>query len=252
MSKPPSNLITIYGRKPVLEALNQPTLNIYRVHLADSNKPGTIIRDIEKACKQRNIECRYHDRLSLSRISKNRKQDQGVAADIINPQARELTSYLDSGFTSTSTLMALDRVTNPQNLGMIIRSVAASGMDGLLLPRNGCAKLDALVVKASAGSLFYGNLVFCQNLVEGLRLAKAKGIQIFGMSLAGSQPIQRVPMKPPYVMVLGNETEGLSAEVATLCNQLVHIPMHNRVESLNVSVAAGILAFRTLFVTDSD
>ena len=242
MPKPPHNVITIYGRKPVLEALQQPNLTIFRVHLADSNKAGEIVREIESICEKRKIECRYHDRLALSRISKNRKQDQGVAADIVNPQALELNEYLAS-HTKNARLIAVDNITNPQNLGMIIRSVAASNMDGLLLPKRGCAKLDSLVVKASAGSLFRCKLVFCEELADALHSAKAAGFSIYGMAIEKGQPINSITLQSPSITVVGNESEGLSKAVRSQCDVLVYIPMHNGVESLNVSVAAGILAF---------
>ena len=242
MPKPPQSVITIYGRKPVLEALQQVELTIYRVHLANSNQPGPIIREIESLALQRGIECHYHERLALSRISKNRKQDQGVAADVINPNAVEIEAFpkLDSPSTR---LMALENITNPQNLGMIIRTVAASAMDGLLLPRRGCAKLDSLVIKASAGAIFRSNLIFCDDLMTALNRLKNNGFSVYGLALHDSQPLGTITMQNPYVIVLGNETSGLSTSVCKLCDQLLHIPMHNGVESLNVSVAAGILAF---------
>jgi len=243
MPKPPANCITIYGRKPVIEALQQSDLTIFRVHLADSNKSSAIIRDIEQLFQQRQIEGRYYDRLALSRISKNRKQDQGVAADIVNPNAHQFDEFLSNTSVKTSAVMALENVTNPQNVGMIIRSVTASGLQGLLLPRQGCAKLDSLVVKASAGTLFRGNLLFCETLAEGLRQAKDKGFRIYGMAIHGGSAIASVKLIPPCVIVLGNETEGLTETVRGLCDELVYLPMHNGVESLNVSVMAGIVAF---------
>jgi 23S rRNA (guanosine2251-2'-O)-methyltransferase len=247
MSKPPNNLITIYGRKPVLEALQQSSLQIYRVHLADSNQASPIIREIEHACRQREIECRYYDRLALSRISKNRKQDQGVAADIVNPMAQELGRYLETDNTNKQLLFAVDRVTNSQNLGMIIRSIAASTASGLILPRRGCAKLDSLVIKASAGTVFRCRLLFCDNLVSALEQAKSKQFSIYGLTLENSRAITDVEISPRSVMLLGNESDGISDEVKSICDHRIHIPLNNNVESLNVSVAAGIIAFRSLF-----
>ncbi|MGQ9424665.1 TrmH family RNA methyltransferase [Gilvimarinus sp. F26214L] len=237
----PSNLLTIYGRKPVQEALHDDSIEFFRVHLADSNKPNDVLRDIENQCRRRGIEVRQHDRMGLSRISRNRKQDQGVAADIIAGNFREFADFLKTE-PGDFTLIALDRITNPQNLGMIIRSVCAGYVDGLLLPRRGCAKLDSLVIKASAGTLFRAPILFCDELPGALQAARSQGIHVFGLALENSRALGHT-LDVPRILVLGNETEGLSEEVSALCDQRIHIPMRNGVESLNVAVTAGILAF---------
>jgi 23S rRNA (guanosine2251-2'-O)-methyltransferase len=242
----PRNLLTIYGRKPVQEALHDSDITFFRVHLAHSNKANPVLQDIIAQCHRRGIEVLYHDRLALSRISKNRKQDQGVAADIIAKNFTDFEDYLASPDAQTFSLIALDQITNPQNLGMIIRSVCAGYMDGLLIPRRGCAKIDSLVIKASAGTLFKAKLLFCDDLVAALEQAKVRGIAVYGLSATGSQAIGDITLRKPRILVLGNETEGLSAPVANLCDTRIHIPMRNRVESLNVAVTAGILAFHPL------
>ncbi len=244
----PKNLLTIYGRKPVVEALENPAIEFFRVHLAVSNQKSDIIRDIKKLCQQRGIEILEHDRLSLSRISKNRKQDQGVAADIICQQFVELDQALAQ---QPKSLIALDNVTNPQNLGLIIRSICAGYVDGLLLPRKGCARLDALVIKASAGTLFNAPLIFCQQLEPALKQCQSAGYQIIGLAIdedgLNSTPLPAVDRSQPHIWVLGNETDGISEQIKSYCDQLAYIPMRNQVESLNVSAVASILAFAPLF-----
>lgn len=147
--------------------------------------------------------------------------------------------------------MAVDQVTNPQNLGMIIRSVCAGYVDGLIIPRRGCARLDSLVIKASAGTLFKARLLFCDQLPEALELAHNRGLEIYGLSTRG-EPLQQVKLARSHVMVLGNESDGLSAAVERLCSGYINIPMRNNVESLNVAVTAGILAFHPLLVPQNE
>ncbi|MCW8193306.1 RNA methyltransferase [Proteobacteria bacterium 005FR1] len=242
----PANLLTIYGRKPVQEALHDPAIDFFRVHLADSNKPNAIIDDIVRQCERRGIELQYHDRMALSRISKNRKQDQGVAADIVGKGFGEFSEFLTQPAPEGFSLLAVDQVTNPQNLGMIIRSACAGLVDGLLLPRKGCARIDSLVIKASAGTLFKARILFCDELAEALQSATDRGVTVYGLSTENSTPIQNTTLVRPNILVLGNETEGLSPKVRGRCNQMIHIPMRNKVESLNVAVTAGILAFYSL------
>lgn len=237
-------LLTIYGRKPVLEALQDPAMQIYKLHLAESNKEDGIIRDIKKIAQQRNISIEMHERKALSRISKNGKQDQGVAADL------QLTAYQPSSVINKETLnkaarryIALDRITNPQNMGMIIRSVAASGIDGLILPRRGGAPLSALVIKASAGTLFRAPLFYCDNLAQELKRLQSDGAQLCGLSSHAKQSVFDTQNNASQIYILGNETDGVSKEIEKQCDFMLKIPMHNGVESLNVAVTAALIAF---------
>jgi len=125
-------ILTVYGRKPVLELINDASITIHKVHFADSNKPASILKEIEDKAQKRGITCEYHAKQALSRISKNSKQDQGIAADIYLKGFIDLDTFLEAYSKKDSrdkntvpfTLIALDNVTNPQNVGMIIRSVA--------------------------------------------------------------------------------------------------------------------------------
>lgn len=237
-------LLTVYGRKVVLEALQDNSLHLHKLHLADSNQRDGIIRDIETLARKRGVDVQYHDRKALSRISKNGKQDQGVALDIECRQHGWLNEFLTTNNNTHSRhLLALDRVTNPQNLGMIVRSVCASALAGLIVPKSGCAALDALVIKASAGTLFRTPILYCDDLAAGLLLCQQHGYQTVGLSLDSKTDLLRMRLDKPTVFILGNETDGMSDGIARRCNVLAKIPMHNAVESLNVAVTAGIVCF---------
>lgn len=243
-----SQMITIYGRKPVLEILNDSTLNIYRLHLAESNKQQGIVNEITTLAKQREIDVCYHDRQQLSRISKNSKQDQGVCVDILCPQHQSYKDFLKNipSLEKPIRLIALDGITNPQNLGMIIRSVCAGNIHGLLIPEKGCAKIDPLVVKASAGTLFKAPLLHCDQLIKALKECQQHGAKVYGLSSHATLSISQHANDDFIVYVLGNETEGVSQEVNALCDQHIYIPMKNNVESLNVAVTASLLAFKDI------
>ena len=244
------NLITIYGRKPVLEVFQTTDIQPKRLHLADSNQISGILKEILALANRKNTEIHYHSKKALSRISKNGKQDQGIAVDIEVPryQALEtLTKPADDAEQDTLTeIIALDRITNPQNLGMIIRSVAASPCRGLLIPRNGCARLDPLVIKASAGTLFRAQIYHCDTIESGIEYLKATGFEVLGLAADGSLALSDVARTGRHVFVLGNETSGISDSVRHACDDIVSIPLANAVESLNVSVAASIVSFRTV------
>ena len=140
-------IITLYGRNVVIEVLQDSSVEVHKLHMADSNKPDGAVKTILALAKTRNIEVTYHAKNSLSRISKNAKQDQGVAIDIIS-QSYQNASEIKN--LDKFRLIALDGIQNPQNLGMIIRSCAAGNVDGIILPKKSSAKISPLVIKASA------------------------------------------------------------------------------------------------------
>ena len=234
------SLITIYGRHSVMEALEDDTVVFHKLHLSKSNKPDGIIKKMIALAEAKGIEIEEHDKAKLSRISKNAKQDQGVAADIIAPNYKSAEDFFSEPPASYR-LLALDAIHNPQNLGMIVRSAAAGNIDGIILPKKGSAKLSPLVMKASAGTLFKIDILYCDSLEEVLEYAE--GTEIYALSSHAEQTIHDVAPAPRSIFVLGNESEGVSDAVSALCNASLSIPMQRGVESLNVAVTAALIAF---------
>ncbi len=237
-------VLTVYGRKAVLEVLQDPSLNCHALHFADSNRQQGIIADLQSRAQARGVPVHFHSRLELSRISKNGKQDQGVAADIVCPAFNTLDVFLETLAPSPAIrLLALDGISNPQNLGMIIRSAAAGSIDGIIWSRRGNAALGPLVIKASAGTLYRAPLLLCQELAEGLQLCKDRGMDICTLEADADTDLFTHKSTAPIVYVLGNESEGVSAKVSALATTALSIPMRNGVESLNVAVTASLIAY---------
>lgn len=237
-------MLTIYGRKPVLEALADDSIPVHCLHLADSNKSGGIISELEQLAKRRGVAIKHHSKLELSRISKNSREDQGVAADLRLPHYQRLDDFLAARQAGAHTkVIALDRITNPQNLGMLIRSACAGGIDAILLPEKGCAPLSPLVIKASAGTLFKCPIVRCDNLLEALLKLREQQFSIAALSSHAKHDLFELPKDRARVYVLGNESDGVSSEVMSLADLKIRIPMANGVESLNVAVTAALLAY---------
>ena len=231
-------LITLYGRNVVVEVLQDDSIDIHKLHLATSNKLDGAINKIMQLAKQRNIEITYHDKNALSRISKNAKQDQGVAIDIFTKTYQSADAIKD---LEEYRLIALDGIQNPQNLGMIIRSCAAGNVDGIILPKKNSAKISPLVIKASAGTLFKIPIYFCDTLGE--ILGDVQDANIYALSLEAKISLYDLTPAKKSIFVLGNESEGVSPEVQNYCNDSLIIPMNRGVESLNVAVTASLIAF---------
>ena len=235
-------MITLYGRNVVEEVLDDMSVEVHTLHLAESNKTEGVIERILAKAEARGIPVKYHPKAALSRISKNAKQDQGVAVDIIAPTYRNAASLVDDT-AATGRILALDGIHNPQNLGMIIRSAAAGRIDGIVLPRQGGAKLSPLVMKASAGTLFKIPIYYCDALPAVLAALKEKGWSVFGLSSHADETLHTLKVPEKAVFILGNESEGMGDAAARLCDRAVAIPMRRGVESLNVAVTAALLAF---------
>lgn len=235
-------LLTIYGRKPVLEVLSDKRVQVYRLHLSDSNKSSGIINEITDIAKKRNIEIVHHSKKELSRISKNSKQDQGVAADVL-PEKYETAEEFLGKRKGPYSLLALDGITNPQNLGMIIRSVCAGYIDGVVIPSSGGTQISPLVIKASVGTVFRCPIIKCGKLKDALTLFKKEGAEICTLSSHAKESLFSYKPKGAAIYVLGNETDGVSDAVGKISDRKLMIPMSNNVESLNVAVTASLIAF---------
>lgn len=233
-----NKLLTIYGRKACEEALMDRNLDIYKLHLADSNKPAGIIKHCVELAEKRGVEVAYHNKRQLSFISKNAKQDQGIALDI---QLDGLSNIADIRVDKAKNLLLLDNITNPQNVGMIIRSVAAGFIDGVIIPKKGCAELGPLVIKASTGSIFKCPIYRADTVADAVDALV--DYQLVSLELNSGNDFYEADFNQPTVFVLGNESNGVSAEVSRRCNKQLTIPMQNGVESLNVAITAALIAF---------
>jgi len=231
-------IITLYGRNVVVEVLQDSTVDVHKLHMSKSNQTDGAIKTILALAKTRNIEITYHEKAALSRISKNAKQDQGVAIDVVSASYRSANEIKDM---DKYRLIALDGIQNPQNLGMIIRSCAAGNVDGIILPKKSSAKISPLVIKASAGTLFKLPIYYCNTLDE--TLSSLSETKIYLLSSHAKNSIYHIKKTDKSIFVLGNESDGVSSEIEQLCNEEVNIPMNRGVESLNVAVTASLLAF---------
>lgn len=234
-------VLTIYGRNAVMEALEDHSITIHKLHLSKSNKDASVLEQMKEIAKKRGIEVAYHDKQSLSRISKNAKQDQGVALDIVLEHFGDEESFLDAH--KAYRIIALDGVTNPQNLGMIIRSCAAGNVDAILLPTKGAAQISPLVIKASAGTLFKMPIIKTSDLAKTLKSFQNQGASLYTLSSHALNSYKEQSYSDKTIFVLGNESEGVSKSVEDLCDKSIAIPMQRDVESLNVAVTASLLAF---------
>jgi 23S rRNA (guanosine2251-2'-O)-methyltransferase len=234
---PRDRYISVYGRKPVLEALSDDRLTVDKVLLAE-NASGPHVVELLRAAERRGVEVRRVSATHVTRVSRNGRQDQGVVADVVAPGLRRLDDDVAAGLEGS--VLVLDGITNPQNVGMILRTAVAAGLAGIVLPRRGVPDLGPLVVKASAGLALEAPVLRVDDAESGVAILRRSGFHIFGLGVAADRSLfDPRPFPPRCAFVLGGETSGISVDV----DELLAIPMAGAVDSLNVAVAAGVLCF---------
>jgi 23S rRNA (guanosine2251-2'-O)-methyltransferase len=239
---PKDTFITVYGRKPVLEALTDTGLRVDKVIVADALR-GDPVRAILTAARDRGVPVHRASAHRVKVLAGNGRHDQGVLADVVAPRMApvdEFVAALDPA--ALAAVLVLDRLTNPANVGMILRSATAAGLDGVLLPRRGLPAIDPLVVKASAGVAFRAPVLRSATVEDGCAALATAGFALFGLDARGSSLLD-ADLPPRVALVLGNETTGLSTSVREMLDGLLAIPMHGGVESLGVASAGAVAAF---------
>ena len=190
------------------------------------------------------IDYTYIDKNKLDRLAKG-EVHQGIVADIILPRLPgqdALIKYADS-LNNTPLILILDSIQDPRNLGACLRSANAAGVDCVVINKDGSAPINALVHKTSAGALNQLKIFQVTNLVRTIKALQALSLWVVGLDGETQSSLYQLNLSEPSVLVMGTEGKGLRKLVKNTCDQLVKIPMHGNVESLNVSVATGIALF---------
>ena len=193
--------------------------------------------DILSLLKNRNLPIIYEEKAKLDTLVKN--NHQGVILEIGDYNYCHIADLIDK---ETCKIVILDHLEDPHNLGAIVRTVEASGIDGIILPINRSVSVNETVMKTSVGALY--NVKICQvtNLSNTIKYLKKKGFWIYGADMIGEN-YSNITFAPKSCLIIGNEGKGLARIVKDSCDYIVSITMYGKVNSLNASVAAGILIY---------
>ncbi|MDR1293388.1 MAG: 23S rRNA (guanosine(2251)-2'-O)-methyltransferase RlmB [Bifidobacteriaceae bacterium] len=242
---------TIGGRGAVLEAL-MAAVPAVRLEVAGGLASDSRLRDILRLAADAHLPIMEAHRVELER--RGPAKNQGVVLHV----APFAYASLDSVFAAADDaarppfIVALDSVTDPHNLGAVIRSAAAFGADGVIIPTRRAAGVSGAVWKASAGAAAWLAVARVTNLVRTLVQCQDRGCTVVGLDAGGALDVsQAVDASSPVVVVVGSEGKGLSRLVRETCDVTARIPISGRTESLNASVAAAIACYEVARVRSS-
>ena len=234
----------IIGRKPVLEALNSDE-EISQVFILFGQEGG-VIEAIRVAAKKKGIKVNQVPFEKFRQITQS-KIAQGVAAIKSSQKFYELHEVITEAKKSAYPLiLILDSIQDTHNVGAILRSADCSGVDGVLITKHNSAPINETVVKTSAGASEHVKIAQISNLAQTIDGLKQNGFWIVGSYLEGAKDYTTIDYKIPIAVIVGNEEKGIRKLTADKCDHLIRIPMKGKIQSLNVSVATGVLLFEIL------
>ena len=236
-----SEELTIEGRNAVLEAFRSGK-TIDKLFVQDGCKDGPIL-SITREARKHDTLIKYVPRERLDQLSETGKH-QGVIAYAAAYEYAEVEDILKNARDKGEEpfIFLLDNIEDPHNLGAIIRTANLAGAHGVIIPKRRAVGLTATVAKTSAGALNYTPVAKVTNLAATIDELKKEGLW-FVCADMGGESMYRLNLKGPIGLVIGNEGEGVSRLVKEKCDYIASIPMKGDIDSLNASVAAGVLAY---------
>lgn len=232
---------TIEGRNAVIEAFRSGK-TIDKIYVLDGCQDGSVMT-IKREAKKHDTVVKYVTRERLDQMSETGKH-QGVIAAAAAYEYAEVEDILRTAQEKGEPpfLFLLDNIEDPHNLGAIIRTANLAGAHGVIIPKNRAAGLTATVARTSAGALNYTPVAKVTNLAKTIEELKKSGIWFVCGDMDGT-PMYQLDLKGPIGLVIGSEGEGVGRLVKEKCDMTAAIPMKGDIDSLNASVAAGVLAY---------
>ena len=235
----------IEGRNAVIEALRA-GVTIDKIFIA-KGETDAALGHIASAAREKGIVVVDADRRKLDNMSRTHSH-QGVIAQAAVREYASVDDILNAARErgEPPLIVVCDELSDPHNLGAVIRTADAAGAHGVIIPKRRSAGLTAIVGKTSAGAVAHVPVARVPNLPALLKELKEEGVWVFGAAMEGSTPLYQADLKGPAAIVIGSEGSGLGRLVAENCDFTVSIPMFGKINSLNASAAAAVLLYEAV------
>ncbi len=227
----------VYGKNVVNEILNN-NIKVFKVFLDNNFKDEELLNKINKL----NLKKFHIDKNKLDKMCNN-SSNQGIALDIEEYKYLNIDNII--GDSESNFIVMLDSIEDPHNFGAIIRTCECAGVNYIIIPKNRSVSVNSTVYKTSAGALSKVKIVEVTNLNNTISKLKSLGYWIYGADMNGKD-YKTIDFSGKTCLVIGNEGHGLKKLVSDSCDEIVSIPMKGKLNSLNASVAAGILIFNIM------
>ena len=240
----PANTDMVFGIRPVMEAVRAG--KVFDKLFVQKSLSGDLSKEILEEIKSANVVITKVPVEKLNRLT--RKNHQGLVGFISPIEFASIDHIIDSCFTSGKEpfILVLDRITDVRNFGAIVRTAECVGIDAIVVPSRGAAQISADAMKTSAGALNHMAICRTNNVVALVSSMKNMGLSIIACTEKTDSLIYEVDYAQPIAIILGSEENGISADLLKICDFRAKIPIKGQVESLNVSTAAGIIAYEAL------
>ncbi|MFX3631171.1 MAG: 23S rRNA (guanosine(2251)-2'-O)-methyltransferase RlmB [Candidatus Pristimantibacillus sp.] len=235
----------IAGKHPVLEALRSGR-EINKIWIADGAQKA-LITPIMAEAKKSGIIVQFVDKRKLDSLVEG-VQHQGVVAQAAAFAYAEIEDLLERARSREETpfILILDEIEDPHNLGSILRTAECTGVHGVIIPKRRAVGLTATVLKTSAGAAEHVPVARVTNLAQTIDRLKEEGVWIAGTDVSAPQDVYKTKFDLPLAIVIGNEGKGIGRLIKEKCDFLVKLPMVGQLNSLNASVAAGVLMYEVV------
>lgn len=244
MEKIQSKQQIIYGLRPVIEALAGGQ-QVERV-LLQNGLNSSLLNELRTRLKERDVPFQYVPVEKLNKMTSG--NHQGVVATIAAVKYHSVVDILENpvDLENPGLLLVLDHITDVRNMGAIARTAECTGVAALVVPDHGSAAINEDAVKTSSGALLRVPVCREQNLKTVVNLAKQYGYQIVASTEKGAMHYREVDFRQPTLLIMGNEETGISPELLKMSDVRAKLPILGEVQSLNVSVAAGVMMYEAL------
>jgi 23S rRNA (guanosine2251-2'-O)-methyltransferase len=234
----------IYGVRAIIECI-EAKQSIEKVWLL-KGQASPIFKELERLLRENNVAHSYVPKERLDRF--NAKNHQGAIAAISPIDFVPLETMIEKAMEKDTPplFLLLDQITDTRNLGAIIRSASATGVDGIILPQTGSARINSDTIKTSAGAIFSVPLAKVDHLKDAIYQLQACDIVTVGMSEKAENTVYQENISGPLALVMGSEEKGITKSTLSILDKTVKLPMLGTISSLNVSVACGTVLYEVV------
>ena len=234
----------IYGVRAIIECI-EAKQSIEKVWLL-KGQASPIFKELERLLRENNVSHSYVPKERLDRF--NAKNHQGAIAAISPIDFVPLETIIEKALERDTPplFLLLDQITDTRNLGAIIRSASATGVDGIILPQTGSARINSDTIKTSAGAIFSVPLAKVDHLKDAIYQLQASEIKTIGMSEKAENTVYQENISGPLALVMGSEEKGITKGTLAILDKTVKLPMLGTISSLNVSVACGTVLYEVV------